>query len=225
LTIQANALDAIADLSPAGAASQKTENKGALGRDEFLKLLITQLKNQDPLNPMQSVEFTAQLAQFSSLEQLFNIGESMEGIKTSLLLQQGDQLVHYIGKNVKTAGDVVAVREGEAGPASYRLDGDGEVWVDIYDGRGALVRKLHVGFQHGGVHHVPWDGKDGAGNTVADGNYRFDVTARDVDGYRVSSQTYMSGEVTGVKYENGKAFLVIGDRQVMPESILEVNQL
>jgi flagellar basal-body rod modification protein FlgD len=225
VTVQSLALDHIAGLSQAGTSSQETGNKAELGRDEFLKLLITQLKHQDPLNPMQSVEFTAQLAQFSSLEQLFNLGDSLEGIKTSLLLQEGDRLVHYIGKSVKTSGNGVAVQGGEPEKASYRLEEDGEVWVDVYDGKGVLVRNLYAGWQQRGDHAVPWDGRDGAGNKVADGNYVFKVEARDLNGYSVPSQSYMSGEVTGVKYENGQGFLLLGEKLVPPYSIIEVNQL
>lgn len=225
MTVQDVALNSIAGLSSAAPASKKAENKGALGRDEFLSLLITQLKHQDPLNPMQSVEFTAQLAQFSSLEQLFKLGDSLGNIETSLRLQEGDQLVHYIGKSVKTAGNIMTVREGEPGPASYRLDGDGEVSVDIYDSKGTLVRNLYMGWQSGGVHQVPWNGTDTAGNAVPDGSYVFHAKAMDVSGYRTSCQTYMSGEVTGVKYENGKSHLMIGQRQVMPENIIEVTKI
>lgn len=225
MTIQSTALDQIAGFSQAETSSGKTADKAELGRDEFLKLLITQLKHQDPLNPMESVEFTAQLAQFSSLEQLFKLGDSLEGIKSSLLLQEGDRLVHYIGKSVKTSGNVVAVQGGETERASYRLDDDAEVLVDIYDGKGGLVRNLYPGWQQSGAHSLPWDGKDAGGNTAADGNYVFKVQGRDVNGYAVSSQSYMSGEVTGVKYENGQPFLLLGERQVAPYSIVEVNQM
>jgi flagellar basal-body rod modification protein FlgD len=225
MSIQTVSLNNIAGPSQAAAESQTTDKKDALGRDEFLKLLITQLKNQDPLNPMQSVEFTSQLAQFSSLEQLFNVGGHLESIKTSLLLQGGDQLVHYIGKSVKSAGKDIAVRDGEIEPAIYHLDDDAEVQVSVYASDGALVRTLHMGSQKKGDHQVSWDGKDEAGRSVAEGEYRFQVKGIDVSGQPVSSQTYVAGEVTGVRHESGKAFLVVGERRILPESILEVNQL
>ena len=224
MTIQSIALDQIAGFSQAGTSADRTGNTAELGRDQFLKLLITQLKHQDPLNPMESVEFTAQLAQFSSLEQLFKLGDSLEDIKTTLFMQEGDNLVHYIGKQVKTGGNGMTVKGGEVEKASYRLDGDGEVWVDVLDGKGVLVRNLYLGWQERGEHAVPWDGRDASGNTAADGSYVFKVQARDIDGYPLSVQTYMSGQVTGVKYEEGQSFLLLGERPVAPYSIIEVYQ-
>ena len=138
MTVKTVALDQIAGVSSAGASTQKTSNKGELGRDEFLNLLITQLKNQDPLNPMESVEFTSQLAQFSSLEQLFAVGDSLQAIKASLQLQEGDQLVQYIGKKVISKGNSMTVQGGATEPATFRLADDAEVSVSINFERGRL---------------------------------------------------------------------------------------
>lgn len=225
MTVQTVAMDQIAGLSSAGTSTRKTSNKGELGRDQFLKLLITQLKNQDPLSPMESVEFTSQLAQFSSLEQLFAVGDSLQAIKSSLQFQEGDQLVQYIGKKVISKGNTMTVHGGATEPATFNLDDDAEVGVSIYAGNGTLVRRLSMGWQKKGDCQVPWDGKDDTGKAVPDGDYSFQVQATGAKGASVSSQTYVTGEVTGVRHENGKSLLLIGKKQILPDSILEVSQL
>lgn len=222
MTIQTVSMAGIA--APAKTSSRSAEKQGALGQDEFLKLLITQLKNQDPLNPLESVDFTAQLAQFSSLEQLFKVSDHLDAIKTSLLLQEGDQLVQYLGKSVKSAGNILAVQDGAISPASFRLKADGEVRVSIYSADGSLVRNLEMGRRKAGDHPVSWDGKDGDGKPVAEGNYLFEVEGVDMNGQPVACQTYVAGEVTGVRHESGKSFLLVGERQLLPDSIVEINQ-
>jgi len=224
MTVQTASLDQLGGLSSSATSSQKTASKGELGRDQFLKLLITQLKNQDPLNPMESVEFTSQLAQFSSLEQLFSVGDNLDAIKTSLQLQEGDQMVQYIGKKVVSKGDTMTVQGGVAGPATFSLDDDAEVWVSIYAADGMPVRKLSMGWQKKGDCQVPWDGRDESGKAVTDGDYSFQVQAQSAKGASVSSQTYVTGEVTGVRHENGKSLLLIGKRQILPDSIIEISQ-
>jgi len=82
-----------------------------------------------------------------------------------------------------------------------------------------------MGSQKKGDHQVSWDGKDEAGRSAAEGDYLFRVEGINGSGQPVSSKTYVSGEVTGVRHESGKSFLVIGERRILPESILEVNQL
>lgn len=86
-------------------SSAYTQVKKELGKNEFLNLLVTQLKYQDPLNPMQSTDFSAQLAQFSSLEQLTNMNSTLSGIQSSLAANKQDNILDYIGKTVKTSDD------------------------------------------------------------------------------------------------------------------------
>jgi flagellar basal-body rod modification protein FlgD len=225
MTVESATLDRLADFSSGATSSKKTSKNTELGRDQFLKLLITQLKNQDPLNPMESVEFTSQLAQFSSLEQLFSVGDSLQAIKTSLQLQEGDQMLQYIGKKVVSQGNTLTVQGGEAGPASFSLDDDAEVSVSIYNSAGTLIRNLSMGWQKKGTCQVPWDGNDQAGKAVPDGDYSFRVEALDAGGGLVASQTFMTGEVTGVRHENGRSVLLLGNRQIQPENIREVSKL
>ena len=198
--------------------------KDALGRDQFLRLLVAQLQHQDPLNPLDSTDFTAQLAQFSSLEQLFKVNENLAGIQESVNTQESGDILGYIGKTVKATSDTIFVNDGKIESGSYALSDQADVTISIYDEQGLEVRRLYPGWQDAGEHDLAWDGKDNAGEVVEDGTYAFAVEASDEQGFIVPHDTYVAGEVTGVTYESGIAYLMIGDKLVTPGNIIEVTK-
>jgi flagellar basal-body rod modification protein FlgD len=206
---------------------QTSSSSGAekLGMDQFLNLFIAQLKNQDPMNPLDSSEFTAQLAQFSSVEQLYGMNSKLGNIEETLNSQneQRDNL-GYIGKTVKADDNTMVVGDGTVQPGSYSIDEGGNVTIDVYDNQGQRVRTLYQGIEDKGEHGVNWDGRDDAGNLVGDGTYTFEITARDENGLIVPSNTYISGEVTGITYKNGQPYLMIGDKILDSSKIIEVTQ-
>ncbi|MBW1739603.1 MAG: flagellar hook assembly protein FlgD [Deltaproteobacteria bacterium] len=201
-----------------------TSPKDVLGRDQFLTLLVAQLQHQDPLNPLESTEFTAQLAQFSSLEQLFSINENLMNIQEGIRSQEYGDILGYIGKTVKTTDNTIQVSNGTMESGSYTLEDRADVAVFIYDGDGMEVRRLYPGWQDPGEHALAWDGKDNAGDKVADGTYTFEIEARNERGAIVPYSTYLTGEVTGVTYQGGIPYLMIGDQLVTPENIVEVTK-
>jgi flagellar basal-body rod modification protein FlgD len=209
-------------------ASQQTTSNSSmdeLGMNQFLNLFIAQLKNQDPLNPMDSSDFTAQLAQYSSVEQLYGMNSKLTDIESTLSSQnqQRDDL-GYIGKTVKANDNTMTVDSGTVQTGSYSLNGSGSVTIDVYDSQGQHVRTLYEGTEDKGEHAVNWDGRDDAGNMVQDGTYSFQITAQDGIGLNVSSNTYISGEVTGITYKNGQPYLMIGDKLLDSSKIIEVTQ-
>jgi flagellar basal-body rod modification protein FlgD len=205
--------------------TSSNSNTDKLGMDQFLNLFIAQLKNQDPLNPMDTSEFTAQLAQYSSVEQLYGMNSKLTDIENTLS-SQGEQhdALGYIGKTVKADDDTMTVDSGTVQTGSYSIAGSGNVTIDVYDGNGQQVRTLYQGIEDKGEHEVAWDGRDDAGNMVGDGTYTFEITARDANGLSVSSNTYISGEVTGITYKNGQPYLMIGDKVLDSSKIIEVSQ-
>jgi flagellar basal-body rod modification protein FlgD len=215
-----------------GTSSVNNENTSSssspseLGKDEFLKLFIAQIQYQDPLNPLDSAEFTAQLAQFSSVEQLYGMNSKLGNIEETMINQseQRDNL-GYIGKTVKADDNTMRVDDGTVQSGSYTIDDSGYVTVDVYDSDGNIVRTFYKGWEDKGEHDVSWDGRDDAGTPTGDGTYTFEITARDEDGFYVSSNTYISGEVTGITYQDGQPYLMIGDRIINnSNNIVEVTQ-
>ena len=209
-------------------SSQKTVKK-ELGKEDFLTLLVAQLKNQDPLNPMESADFTAQLAQFSSLEQLFGIKDALGNIQSSIAAQGAQEdknLLDYIGKMVKTGDNILSLKDGKADLCGYILEEPAkEVTISIFDRYGVKVRTIEEGEKIAGQYTVDWDGRDNDGDQLDDGVYTFDVQPIDENGEEILSYTHAQGEVTGVTYEGSIPYLIVGNRQVLPENILAITKL
>jgi len=207
-----------------GETSAYTSPKKDLGRDEFLTLLITQLKNQNPLSPIESSDFTAQLAQFSSLEQLFGMNETLANIQDALRTQESGNVLDYIGKLVKTHDNTVFIKDGNMDSNAYTLEDGAEVTIFIYNTEGVELRRIYAGWKDAGEHDLSWDGKDNYGHMVGNGIYFFEVEAIDENGFIVPHNAYLTGEVTGVTYQNSVPYLMIGNKLVAPENIIEVTK-
>jgi flagellar basal-body rod modification protein FlgD len=193
-----------------------TTSKSVLGKDDFLKLLITEMKNQDPLNPMQGTEYATQLAQFSSLEQLSNISDTLtESVSTNQLMTQSisnSLATTMIGKSVRSSTNSINFTGSGEATLGYTLSGAAKtVDVKIYNSAGSLVRTITVNDADSGDGTVTWDGLTDKGAQLSSGTYTFQVSAVDANGNDVTSSTYMTGKITGVRFTtSGTVFLVDG---------------
>ncbi len=203
------ATTAVTSSSPQGAADKSKETGfNTLGKDDFLKLLISQIQYQDPLNPMDSTEFTSQLAQFSQLEQLTQANGNLEELMKYQASINNAQAISLIGKDIKVEGDTVELKEGTPVKLGYTLGEDAvSVAVYIKNEEGNQVASLVGGQQKAGFNEMVWDGKDNEGNQLAPGNYTFQVVAKDMDGNDINVTTFVFGRVKGVEFVNGKPFL------------------
>ncbi len=188
--------------SALGALNQTGE---VLGQEDFLLLLVTQLSNQDPLNPMDGQEFAAQLAQFSSLEQLITIGDTLDqsNAVNGLLAQSMNSGVAagLIGKEVEAEGVDLFVSEGKPSDVSFELgEAATTVAIDIKNEAGQIVRTVDLGQRGRGEHAFSWDGKDVDGNDVPNGKYSVEIRAEDSAGNNVDTRTFMKGLVDKITF-------------------------
>lgn len=194
------------------AASNQPKHKNQLGQDDFLKLLLTQMQNQDPANPMEDKEYMAQMAQFSSLEQLTQLNTSMKTMIGNNAQEQMVSAVGFIGKEVKAEGYSLS-REGDK--ISKVFYGLGEpvanAFINIYDNNKNLVRTVKLGSKAEGTYEFEWDGKNWADKDLPDGVYTIAMAAEDANGKPVMVKTEVSGEVSGVVSEGGQQFLHLKD--------------
>ncbi len=200
--------------------SQNLMQGNKIGKDAFFKMLVAQMQNQDPLNPIDAKGFTAQLAQFSSLERLDNIKNQLKGMTLYQASLNNAQSVNLIGKQVTAKGDVIKVG-GASTDLSYNLSGDADkVSVKIYNENGDLIDTLELGNQKEGKNSVTWDCSG-----VPKGNYTFDVSADDANGNNVGVDTMTTGLVTGVAFKNGSPYLSINGQEVPFGDVISVNDL
>ncbi|QJC81320.1 flagellar hook assembly protein FlgD [Pseudomonas umsongensis] len=179
-------------------AASSATGKKALGKDAFLQLLVTQLKNQNPLEPQGNGEFVAQLAQFSSLEGITTLNDTVSGIAGNYNSSQALQASALVGRSVIAPGDkaVVDTTKGMTGsvviPQSVA-----EVSVKITDKDGKTIRTITLDDQKAGTGSFTWDGKDDAGKVVDSGTYTF-VASTTIDDKAVALVTNLPATVNSV---------------------------
>ena len=172
-------------VSPALLASMNTTKPAAAGsadsasatRDRFMKLLITQMKNQDPLNPMDNAQVTSQLAQLSTVSGIDKLNTTMGTLKDSYQSSQALQATSLIGHGVLVPGSTANLADGKAVLGMDLPGAADKVTVTIRDGSGNAIRKIELGPQAAGTLPLGWDGKTDKGAAAANGQYSFDVSA------------------------------------------------
>ena len=194
--------------SPAGATSNDAMSKLSGNFNDFLKMLMTQLQNQDPTSPMDTNQFTSQLVQFSSVEQQINTNASL----TKLIdATQGGTMLQaqgMVGKTVQVTSDHLALQGGKAGVA-FSLAAAQPVTVTVSNEAGAVLRTDTVNGLSG-ANAWSWDGKDASGRTLADGTYRVAVTGGDASGAAAVLPFTVSGTASGLQRSNGAIQVQVG---------------
>ena len=160
-----------------GATTSKATSATTEASDRFLKLLVTQLQNQDPMNPMENAELTTQLAQMSTVEGINKMNASLDGLVAQFKASQVLQGASLVGRQVLAEGDVLNLGSGGAAGA-IELDGAADsVKVKVFGGNGALLQTLDLGKQDAGLVRFAWDGTDADGVAQALGEYTFSAAA------------------------------------------------
>jgi len=181
---------AAAAATGAAASSSDIEN-------QFMTLLVTQLKNQDPLNPMDNAQMTSQLAQMSELQGIENLNTTMSTLAASITGSQAMQAATLVGHSVMVPGNQMQLSSGEAVAGINLSQAADSVKVTISDASGTAIHSVDLGAQAQGVIPITWDGTTDAGTAAPDGNYTFTVTAT-ANGQAVSTTALSVGAVVGV---------------------------
>lgn len=195
----------------ASALAHVSSNKELMSstQDQFLTLLVTQLRNQDPLNPMDNAAVTSQIAQLSTVNGINQLNTTLLALSGQLDMSQSMQAANLIGKEVLVPGEKIALGsntvDGETNKVATPYGVDlispaHEVVVTIMDSSGNAVRQFEMGPQSVGVYTLNWDGKNNDGVQLADGAYSVKVHATDADGNRVPAEALTSGTVGSVAY-------------------------
>ena len=150
---------------------------GAMGQTAFLTLFTAQLKSQNPLDPMDNTAFVSQLAQFSQLEATTKMADSMSGLVTTMSTDRMTSAASLLGKKVAIANGEAVLSNGTPVEGSIALTSDADaIALKVFSSTGTLVRSGAIGNQKKGDFPFAWDGKDDAGNALADGSYRIEAT-------------------------------------------------
>ena len=196
-----------------------------LGRDDFLTLLVAQLENQDPLEPQKDAEFEAQLATFSSLEQLIDLNKRMDGVISGQDQLVNAQAMDMIGREVlvDTGGRLHLGPDGRADEIFLELASEpAAARVEITDGDGRPVRTIRLESTAAGRYRVRWDGTDDEGNPVPPGDYGFRLVTTDASGGETTGVALVVLPVEGLHFGEDGLSLVSGSRTLPFSSIVEI---
>jgi flagellar basal-body rod modification protein FlgD len=221
----------VSDVSNTSAlASAQTNSLMGDTQDRFLTLLVTQLQNQDPLNPMDNAEVTSQIAQLSTVNGIQQLNNTLLALSGQMDMSQSLQAASLIGKDILYPGEKIALGSdpdtGAKTATTFGIDlmsDAAKTKVSILDSAGKVVRQYELDPMDAGIYPMTWDGLDSAGAPAPDGAYTVQVSATDADGQPVSADALTSGHINSIAYTSGglKLNLALGDKI----SLLDVRQV
>jgi flagellar basal-body rod modification protein FlgD len=202
-------LNTLAAATPAASSSGNALSMTSLSADDFLKLLLIELKNQDPTKPMDSTSMLQQFSTLTQVQQTQQANNYLQSLLQSTLSQNNIQSVGYIGKKISYTTDRISVAGGKAAASKFTLAADAsKVSVTITDANGTAVKTSDLGNMSAGSYSFQWDGTNGSGAKVADGTYKVSFSAKDSTGKNISVSTEGTASVTGIVFRNGASYLV-----------------
>lgn len=189
--------------------------------DNFLTLLTEQLKNQDPLSPMETTEFTTQLVQFTGVEQAILTNTQLEQLVQVQLSGQTLSALEFIGKEITAVGDAAYLSDGEAQFAYTLSDDAASASYKIRDANGNVVY-TGTGPTTAGTHTISWNGMTSANKLAEEGIYTIEIEAKDSSGNKIDAEPGVVGVVTGVESRDGQPVVMIGDLAIYLQEITSV---
>jgi flagellar basal-body rod modification protein FlgD len=193
-----------------------------LDKTAFLKLLVEQLKNQDPLKPQDDSAFVAQLAQFSSLEASMTMNDKLDTMTAQISGLANSQTTNLVGQTATVRGNLVTV-DGTGSPVSFSFSLAGKAdstSIEVRNQNGDTVRTIDGGAHAAGISQIRWDGRDNAGNIQPAGTYSVTITAKDANGNPVSVNQQTSGVVSDISFDKGYPVLDLDTGVSVPVSDL-----
>lgn len=206
--------------STSNSALTGTRQTIAQNFDTFLQLLTTQLKNQNPLDPLDTNAFTQQLVQFTGVEQQLKTNEFLEAMMTSTQTANNSQAVSYVGKIVTAAGTKAEMVDS-AVSWHFAVASKADIIATVRDAQGNVVY-TKAGTVNQGESVFSWDGIGSDGRQRADGSYTVSIEARDTSGKLLDVATDMTGEVTGIDFSGSEPVLIVGGARVSLSAVLSV---
>jgi len=218
----------ISQIQSAGEAAQTkaaTKDTSTLGKDQFLKLLTEQLKHQDPTQPMDNTAFVAQLAQFSSLEQMSNVNDTL----TKMLTSQGTALqttaTAMVGKTAVFTSNQVSLTQGQPATIGFTLSQPAaNVKIVLQDESGQNVRTIALTSPNDLKNSISWDGRDDNNDELPTGTYTAQIQATDLQGNTISATQNISARITGITFANGTPTLLAGSTSLQLSDITELDE-
>lgn len=191
--------------------------KNQLGKDDFMKLFIAQMQNQDPLNPSDSTQMAAQMAQFNGLEQMMNVNNTLTAMLKAQDQGRTVQMINYVGKEVDVGNGMLKFDKNKMTKATFHIDQPvAGATLEVRDGSGQVISQDDLGSLMPGEHNVKWQGKLKDGQPASPGIYNFQIVGKSVEGQDMAIPIKSKIKITGIdlKEEGGAFFTELGKIQM-----------
>lgn len=204
-------------------ANQNREISKELDKDAFMKILLTQLKYQDPTSPVDDKEMITQLSMLTSTEQMANMSKSFQEMVESQMSLYKVQTAGLIGKYAVVENNSISLSEGKASSLIYSIEEDTPVYLEIYNSEGELVKYEELGAKTAGVHGYQWDGRNGSGTKVLDGEYTY-VLYKLKGTEKVQINGLDGGKIEAVQFAGNEMFVIVNGEKFPISAIKEITE-
>ncbi len=201
---------------------QASRDYSQINKLDFMTLLVAQIKNQDPTSPMDNAQFTSQLTQFSMLEQLETMSSALEDNVAVGTAINNTAMLALVGRNVTVAGNDVSMSGGTASESVIAAGANGRATIKVTDANGRVVRTYEQDVTKG-LNTVTWDGRTDDGAVAADGKYTISTEVKDASGAAVTFTNLMTGAVTGLRYSDNQAIVMVNGEEYFVSEIYKVS--
>ncbi len=225
-SLTTNGTSSTSQTNSSSSSSSSSAGAGTMTSSDFMQLLVAQMQNQDPLNPMDSTQYASQLAQFSSLEQLQNLNSSMtQSLNANYALSQSitnSLASNLIGKYVTLGTTLQNSGQGSA-EIGYNLpDNAKSAEIDIYDSNNNLVKTISNVNLTSGNHQLSWDFTDNSGNALPTGSYTIKISATSLTGNDLAATAYAAGDVSAIQFGSSGTTLVVNNAEYQLSDVSEI---
>ncbi len=206
-------------------AAQRVEEPPPTQKDEFLRLLVAQLENQNPLDPQSGAEFVAQLSQFAMVEQSAEANERLAGIQAEQGAQSKSILVGFVGKEATFSTEAIALDGGGPTNLDFSVDLDEAATTSelaVLNEAGDVVATIEIGPRSPGKVDFSWDGTGTNGTVLEEGTYRLELRAKNKEGADISGRVVLRGVIDSLSFEDGGTMMRIGNALLTPASVLTI---
>ncbi len=208
-----------------GLSSNTPTGSSALGENEFMKMLMAQMQNQDPTQPMDNQAMVAQLATFSQLQLQTDANSKLDSLILAQTSNNQTSVASLVGKNIAYNSNKLHLGDGTTPTIRATLTtAAASTSAVVSDSTGKTVRTLQLGAEPQGAISIPFDGKDDNGNALPAGDYTVTVAGKDTQGAAVAVTQTNKGVVTGISFANGYAELLVSGVTIKLSDVSEIDQ-
>jgi len=207
------------------ATSENADTKNALDKDAFLKLLVAEIQNQNPLEPMDNQKFVDQMTQFTTMEQMTNMSESFQDFIESSMATTKLQASAVVGKYAVIEGNEIKFQDNMAEGIVFNVEEPGDVIIRIKNKNGDTVREEQLGYKEAGIHGYKWDGRNDSGTTQVEGTYNYELVTIDAAGKEKTFGGVDGGTVEAVQFIDNSIYVIVNGQKYNFEDIIEISEV